>query len=213
MCSSVATTARTVSAHSGVTGKGNAVQSVVEGTACEGPAFLFTSPRSPPSSTAGSQPGHQQKATDITQHVGVQEEDESEGDKGVPGLIATAGSKSELVLELEDGFGRLIAHGLAEFHGLVSSSRLGADGVKRVVLRRRRRAAAEPGGCACFSKVWVAGRGGDRGLGLYLDGWVWCGILVGLFVVCFVHGRGSILKCYVWSFGNRIGRASQIACG
>lgn len=43
-----------------------------------------------------------------------------------------------VVVELEDGFGRLIAHGLAEFYGLVSFSRMDSDGVKRVVVKRRR---------------------------------------------------------------------------
>ncbi|KAL4458348.1 hypothetical protein ABPG75_013213 [Micractinium tetrahymenae] len=48
----------------------------------------------------------------------------------------------ELVLsDLEDGFHRLIAHGLAEYHGLSSHSRPAPGGGKEVVLRRRAGAA------------------------------------------------------------------------
>ncbi|CAG9463047.1 unnamed protein product [Pedinophyceae sp. YPF-701] len=59
-----------------------------------------------------------------------------------------AASASELRMELADPFHRLIVHGLAGFHGLLSRSENGPDGTKRyVVIRQRVRdsaGAAEP---------------------------------------------------------------------
>ena len=52
------------------------------------------------------------------------------------------GGVAELVLELEDGFQRLLAHGLAEFHSLCSRTRERPDGSKAVVLRLHRAPAA-----------------------------------------------------------------------
>lgn len=43
---------------------------------------------------------------------------------------------AELVLDIEDSFGRLLAHGLAEFHGLLSAtSKQPGSGKKLVVVR------------------------------------------------------------------------------
>jgi hypothetical protein len=53
------------------------------------------------------------------------------------------GAGEEMVVSgLEDGFHRLIAHGLAEFHGMPSHSRVLEDGSKEVVVRRRTQATA-----------------------------------------------------------------------
>lgn len=46
-------------------------------------------------------------------------------------------SENEIVLELEDGFQRLLAHSLAKFHSLFAQSRDGPEG-KVVVVRKRR---------------------------------------------------------------------------
>lgn len=54
------------------------------------------------------------------------------------GSTGSSPPMAELVLDLEDGFHRLIGHGLAEFHGLGSFSRAEPDGTKRLVLRCRR---------------------------------------------------------------------------
>eukprot|EP00887_Chlorella_sp_A99_P006276 scaffold3.g6276.t1 len=59
---------------------------------------------------------------------------------------AAANSGAELVLEglgSEDGFQRLLAHGLAAFHSLHSASRRRPDGTKCVVVRRRAGGAGE----------------------------------------------------------------------
>ncbi len=80
-------------------------------------------------------------------------------------------SAGELVLsDLEDGFHRLIAHGLAEFHGLSSHSRPVPGGGKVVVLRRRASAtltaaALGPGAAAAFGGSPSAVEGGASGGG------------------------------------------------
>ena len=67
-------------------------------------------------------------------------------------LLLQDDPEEELVLEgLEDGFHRLIAHGLAEYHSLNSHSRVvegGSGGEKEVVVRRRPAAAAASGSSA-----------------------------------------------------------------
>lgn len=59
------------------------------------------------------------------------------------------GGGPELVLPLADGFGRLLAHGLCEFHGLTSFTRLGIGGHKELVVKppraRARLASASSG--------------------------------------------------------------------
>ena len=72
----------------------------------------------------------------------------------------------ELVLRLEDGFQRLLAHGLAEFYGLLSFSRTAGDGVREVVIRRRHapsEAAASSSAAArrisCADVVWMLEEG------------------------------------------------------
>lgn len=77
-------------------------------------------------------------------------------------------SAGELVLsDLEDGFHRLIAHGLAEFHGLSSHSRPVPGGGKVVVLRRRASAASSaalgPSAAAAFGGSPSAVEGGASG--------------------------------------------------
>lgn len=74
-------------------------------------------------------------------------------------------SAGELVLpDLEDGFHRLIAHGLAEFHGLSSHSRPVPGGGKQVVLRRRAGAAPAaamgPAAAASLGSSLVMAEGG-----------------------------------------------------
>lgn len=51
--------------------------------------------------------------------------------------------QTEMVLELEDSFLRLLMHALAEFHSMTSLSRNAAGGGREVVLRKRRVAVAE----------------------------------------------------------------------
>lgn len=78
-----------------------------------------------------------------------------------PALQDPAPGAELVVSGLEGGFHRLIAHGLAEFHGLVSHSRLLPDGSgdKEVVVRRRAAAAhpapaAAPGAAAGADEEW-----------------------------------------------------------
>lgn len=59
--------------------------------------------------------------------------------------LQEAPASEQMVLEgLEDGFHRLIAHGLCEYYSLPSHSRQLADGSKEVVVRRRAPEAATP---------------------------------------------------------------------
>ncbi|KAF6250659.1 hypothetical protein COO60DRAFT_1705572 [Scenedesmus sp. NREL 46B-D3] len=51
-------------------------------------------------------------------------------------LLDQADAQAEQLLELPDGFARLLVHGLAEFHGLLSSTRV-VGGSKLVAVRRR----------------------------------------------------------------------------
>ena len=48
-----------------------------------------------------------------------------------------AAAGAELALEIEDGFKRLVAHGLAKYHSLSSHSRVQPDGGKAVIVRTR----------------------------------------------------------------------------
>ncbi|KAI3435744.1 hypothetical protein D9Q98_001802 [Chlorella vulgaris] len=78
------------------------------------------------------------------------------------------GAGEEMVVSgLEDGFHRLIAHGLAEFHGMPSHSRVLEDGSKEVVVRRRTQATAAGAIVAqvssCLPAGWMAYRGTSIG--------------------------------------------------
>jgi hypothetical protein len=80
----------------------------------------------------------------------------------VAAFASGAAAGQELALDLEDAFVRLLAHGIAAFHSLQSSSRDGPGGRRQVVLQQRRAPAAAspavvPGGSpvACADVLWL----------------------------------------------------------
>ncbi|KAK9811489.1 hypothetical protein WJX72_004757 [[Myrmecia] bisecta] len=81
--------------------------------------------------------GIQRKARDALKKACAINVDDME--QLVLAFLEEGDSEGELVLELTNGFQRLQAHGLAEFHNLVCNSREGADGAVRVTSMRFRR--------------------------------------------------------------------------
>lgn len=69
-------------------------------------------------------------------------------------MLDAEGEVSEVHLELGP-FERLLGHGIAEFHGLVSISRDGADGSRELVVRRRAGQAYEACDITCADVLFV----------------------------------------------------------
>lgn len=69
-------------------------------------------------------------------------------------LIQAEAGDEELLLTPDDGFGRLLAHGLAQFHGVASAS-CGTGGVKCVAITHRPLAGGKGGTRATGAGVGV----------------------------------------------------------
>lgn len=83
--------------------------------------------------------------------------------KVLPCLLGVA---DEVELRSEDGYGRLLAHSLAKFHGLSSQTRRDKNGEKYVSVRRRD--AARPGELFIALCDWLSTLGGSKNLSFLL---------------------------------------------
>ena len=97
-----------------------------------------------------------------------QQQQQPDVDGGSGGISISSSQGGDLVLFLDEGFHRLIAHGLAEYHGLASHSRVLPGGGKAVVIRRRRPASdngaaatVAPAAAAAVSAAVEASEGGE----------------------------------------------------